>query len=273
MTEADCRLAAGDWVVRVSPGHGGRIAQVSLAGVDLLVPDDDRVPSRDLLWGCYPMVPWAGRLCNGCFAHGAHHYSMRQNEPPHSLHGLGFDRRWRTVACTTTKVVTELEITDIAPFSAVCEHVVEVLDERVTCTLSVRSLGGAFPAMVGWHPWFSRAWTHDVRFGSMLARDDDNIVSSTRTTPGDEPWDDCFVDALHPPRLHHDDTTIELDSDCDHWMLYTEPDDAFCIEPMSGPPNSLDSSHPRCATVDPAHALARHLTFRVVDGQKYPARS
>lgn len=47
--------------LRLDPANGGRIASLEVDGVELLAP---RQGSDWLRWGCYPMVPWAGRSTN-----------------------------------------------------------------------------------------------------------------------------------------------------------------------------------------------------------------
>lgn len=275
---SDIELSRGDWIVRVAPEHGGRIAQIVYKETHLLVDESRRTADRVHLWGCFPMVPWAGRLRNGMFAHRGVRYSTPVNEPPHALHGLATTRAWTVVdrsssnESTSITMALNLDGTDrVAPFHAYCEHAVSIDDGGVRASLSVRSHGEDFPAVLGWHPWFTRALTYEVDFETMLERDDDNIVTTSRvnathqhTPSSNRAFDDCFTDVRRPPRLRLDDTSIQLDSDCSHWMLYTAPDHAFCLEPMSGPPDSLDDSHPDRFVVSPDNPLQRVLRLRTV---------
>lgn len=266
MSADDIVLSSDNWSVIVAPQHGGRIAQIALRGRDLLVSSTTRRRDDDLLWGCYPMVPWCGRLRNGEFTHENATYAMHRNEGSHALHGFGFGREWNVVYRTESSVTLSLNLSDVSPFDGTCEHVIAVSDDDVSLALSIASGGATFPAMVGWHPWFLRTWSYDVSFASMLQRDADNIVSESVVAPPTEPWDDCFVDSRRAPTLRHRGFAVELDSDCPFWMAYTEPAHAFCLEPMSGPPNSLDQTHPRRTIVTPAQALRRHLAFRSTTG-------
>lgn len=47
--------------VAVDDVCGARLASIRFDGVDVLVSDGDDA----LKWGCYPMVPYAGRVRNG----------------------------------------------------------------------------------------------------------------------------------------------------------------------------------------------------------------
>ena len=57
-------LEAGQAFVSIDPEAGGRIAQIEVGEVALL--KDDRSGGA-MIWGCYPMVPWAGRVRHGRF--------------------------------------------------------------------------------------------------------------------------------------------------------------------------------------------------------------
>ena len=41
-------------------------------------------------WGCYPMVPWAGRVRRGRFVFADGTYQLPINMAPHAIHGTGF---------------------------------------------------------------------------------------------------------------------------------------------------------------------------------------
>ena len=57
-------------VLLLAPEEGGRIAQLTVRGRDLLVPG--RAGDHPMLWGSFPMVPWAGRLRHGRFRFAGH---------------------------------------------------------------------------------------------------------------------------------------------------------------------------------------------------------
>jgi galactose mutarotase-like enzyme len=37
---------------------------------------------------------------------------------------------------------------------------------------------------------------------------------------------------------------LTVDSDCDHWVLYDMDAAGICVEPWTGPPNSLNGTNP-----------------------------
>ncbi|MCU1386939.1 MAG: aldose epimerase, partial [Ilumatobacteraceae bacterium] len=86
-------LRASGVTCLISPDDGGRIAQLTVEGRDLLVarPDTDADP---ISWGSYPMVPWGGRVRDGRFAFDDHEYQLDINHPPHSIHGTVWFQPW-----------------------------------------------------------------------------------------------------------------------------------------------------------------------------------
>ena len=64
-----------------------------------------------------------------------------------------------------------------------------------------------------------------------------------------------------PVVLHYDRPTVavvQVESDCDHWVVYDEPADATCVEPQSGPPDAFNLVH---HVVTPATPLRRTMTI------------
>ena len=48
-----------------------------------------------MLWGCYPMAPWAGRLREGRLSFGGRTYQLPIDAAPHAVHGTVYRRAWR----------------------------------------------------------------------------------------------------------------------------------------------------------------------------------
>ena len=90
---------------------------------------------------------------------------------------------------------------------------------------------------------FARPASVDHSFRAMYVRGNDGIPTGELIEPTLGPHDDCFVGPLSSPRVTFDDgMTIELHSDCDHWVVYDEQSHGLCVEPQSGPPNGVNDS-------------------------------
>jgi aldose 1-epimerase len=126
----------------------------------------------------------------------------------------------------------------------------------------------AMPAMVGWHPWFRRRLdlgppvALEFVAEAMLVRDDDGIPTGATVPPPPGPWDDCFTGVGQPIVMAWgDELSLELRSSCSHWVAYTEPDHAACVEPQSGPPDAFNQAP---QIVEPGAALTHWFEVRWV---------
>jgi len=83
-------------------------------------------------------------------------------------------------------------------------------------------------------------------------------VGASKAPPAG-PWDDCCTDPAAPPRLRWPGAlALALVSPTDHWVVYDEPAEAICVEPMTGPPDALNIA-PR--VVEPGHPLVLETRF------------
>lgn len=81
-------LRAGSASVEVDESMGARLAQIRIGGLSLLVGN----AADPLAWGCYSMVPWAGRIRNGRFTYSEVEHTLPLRIPPHAIHGTVLDR-------------------------------------------------------------------------------------------------------------------------------------------------------------------------------------
>ena len=98
-------------VTRIDPADGGRIVSLIIAGGErILAKARARATRPALYWGCYPMVPWAGRLSNGRIPTNDGEVRLEPNLPPSAIHGLGFDKSWVIVERSATAVTMTCEL-------------------------------------------------------------------------------------------------------------------------------------------------------------------
>lgn len=242
--------------------RGGRISQVYFDDVALLVQESVDVDSV-FGWGCYPMVPWAGRLAAGRFQFRRDVVQMPTNFGPNAMHGLGLSNPWDVVASGTSSLVARLELGAVGwPFRAWCEQRISLGPASVQLEMSVHSSDREFPAQVGWHPWFLPPDVLDVSFEEMYVRDSAGLTTTTTRRPIDPPWDDCFGGCVRRPRITVNGVSIELSSTCDYWVVYTQDSRGVCIEPQSGIPNAFNSfKESGLDIVGPARTLQHSFTW------------
>ena len=248
----------GDVKTSVYPECGARIGSLSAFGDELLIPGNTH--DDPLTWGCYPMVPYAGRVRDAILECAGKQFPLRQNMPPHSIHGTVFDQTWRTLDVTSYSALLEIELGDNWPFTGKVQHHVNVTNQSLELQLTVFAVD-PMPVQVGWHPWFVRPVNIEAAFNTLYVRDSDGIAHERRAYQQhdltQESLDDCFADALTAPLLNFENgPTVRLETDCSHWVVYNEPSHAICVEPQSGPPNGLNSEP---LVVSPNHPLTRYF--------------
>ncbi|RZA34197.1 MAG: aldose epimerase [Lysobacteraceae bacterium] len=234
------RLARGHLQVDVAPEAGGRIAQITHRGLDQLV-DHRQAGGAMIGWGCYPMVPWAGRVRRGRFAfHGLEH-QLPLNLGGHAIHGVGFAMAWRVESQALHRIELSLALPQDErwPFGGRALQRIELGEDSLQLTLSVQAGSLPMPAVIGWHPWFRKPGRLDFSPSSMYPRDVDGVAILPPRTPSAGPWDDCFVNR-QPVALESEGQTLTLRSDCTHWVVYDETPYATCVEPQSGPPDAFN---------------------------------
>jgi aldose 1-epimerase len=252
-------LHAGDTSATVDLAAGGRLASLVVDGRELLVQH-----GRDVFhWGSFPMAPWVGRLRHGRLAVDGEIVQLPVNAPPHALHGLVTERAWQLISADgrTVELAVELgrESADPWPWRCRIVQTVALAEDRIDVTLAVHT-ERPMPADIGWHPWFVRElptddgpvsvqW--DVDGGQVYLNDADGLPSGELGPPPPSPWDYCFTGLTRPPTVRWPGLLeLTVDSDCDHWVLYDEEQPGVCVEPWTGPPNSLNGNPRRVVHPD-----------------------
>jgi aldose 1-epimerase len=243
-------LSNGTVFVSVDPAAGGRIAQIEIDEQPYLVDEE----SEPILWGCYPMAPWAGRVRNARFEFADRIHFLEADAPPNAIHGTAYKQPWTAIDQGLDYVDMSCELA--WPLSGRAQQHIVLTEAELVCVLTVMATTQPMPATIGWHPWL-RLHTD---FAGMYVRGDDGLPTGETITPPPSPWDDCFVGSRHAPRLDYEHLTLTVESDCDHWVVYDMPDHATCVEPQSGPPDAFNLG---AATVlQPGELLQRVMRIR-----------
>jgi aldose 1-epimerase len=249
VSNEDITLSAGGAQVVVRAGGGGRIGSLRVDGRELL-----RQGER---YGCFPMVPWCGRIRDGRFRDGATVHQMPLNSPPHAIHGTARDAAWTVARATADEAVLTYDLAEPWPYPGRVTQVVSLTPDSLTLTMAIETYDDSFPAQIGWHPWFHRnlggEGAQDVTLDFAPAwqeeRGDDHLPTGHRIEPKPGPWDDCFgmpggvdVTLTWPGQLELRVTSRE------EWVVvYDEQAEAVCVEPQTGPPDGLNTA-PRLVT-------------------------
>ena len=238
-------LTAGDATARVDPQAGGRLASLVVGGAERLVTGS--MQDDPMVWGCYPMAPWAGRLRRGQLNFEGRTYRLPSDAEPHAIHGTVYRRAW--VVDEEGSMATGLGAD--WPFAGHARQRITLEPGRLRCRLELHA-DTPMPATIGYHPWFAAPVELDVAPTHQYRRDADGLPDGTFVAPDPRPWDDCFTGLAAPPTLTFGDgLVVTVTADVDHWVLYT-PDHAVCVEPQTGPP---DGPHLEPHVVEPGAPL------------------
>lgn len=258
---------AADATLEVSPVDGGRISSLIVRGSELL---RGRVAGAEpILWGSFPMAPFAGRIRGGRFRFGDRDVQLGLNHPPDAIHGTVFERPWQV----DDPVTISIDLGSAWPYVGRVVQRFALHDDGLEVSMTLIA-GEPMPAALGWHPWFRRrlvgttgtpaspseAVQVHLDAASMYVRDPHGIPTGELVEPPAGPWDDCFTGLRTPPRLTWPGVlALELTSSCDHWVVYDEPTDAVCVEPQSAPPDFVNLAP---STTLPGEPLVATMTWR-----------
>jgi aldose 1-epimerase len=194
-----------------------------------------------IAWGCYPMLPWAGRIRHGRFRFDGSEHQLPLNMPPHAIHGVAFAMPWRVDAHSPMHAELSLALPVNAqwPFGGMASQRIEVIGRQLRMRLTLNAGERAMPATIGWHPWFRKPDRLVFEPSQVYPRDGEGMATLPLADPMPGPWDDCFLND-QPVHLYRHGQRLTLTSDCTHWVVYDETAHATCIEPQSGPPDAFN---------------------------------
>ena len=241
----------------VYPEFGARIGSMIVGDQEIFMTGG--ATDDPLSWGCYPMVPYAGRVRDATLKFAGEQFPLKNNLPPHSLHGTVFDRPWNVAKNSPSEIELVIDLGDEWPFAGTVQHHIQLTDSKIEMQLTVNAID-AMPIQVGWHPWFVKPTDTALRFASMLQRDGAGITTKHRVSQPTIPVDDCFVEPENPLTITIENVQVTLSSDCSHWVMYDIPLHATCIEPQSGPPNGVNDAP---LELGPNTSLTRKFTIEV----------
>ncbi|WP_426803909.1 aldose epimerase [Stenotrophomonas sp. SrG] len=232
-------LRAGELEVALAPEAGGRIARIRHEGVEWLV-DEQEGGAAAIAWGCYPMVPWAGRIRHGRFNFDGRAYALPTNFGGHAIHGVGFALPWQidSIEADSATLSLELPEDDHWPFGGTATQIIQLTPNSLELRLAVQAGTQPMPAVIGWHPWFRKPDELLFAPDAMYRRDEEGIAKLPLESASPGPWDDCFINQKDIT-LVSGVRRLRMRADTDHWVVYDAAPHATCVEPQTGPPDAF----------------------------------
>ena len=244
-------------VMRIDPSAGGRIVSLVIANVERILPTaSGRTTGPPTGWGCYAMVPWAGRLANGRIPTPQGEVRIEPNLGPSAIHGLGFDASWLIVDQSETAVTMACELRGRGwPFGGEAHQTLRLGATSLDLELEVGGYTRTGPAGLGWHPWFARPRTGDLEVTvdarEVLVLDADKVPTGEvravteredlRAGPslGDRRLDHVYVRAVGPAVVRWPDLDLRIEfGGALRTIVVHTPLQGVCVEPQTMWPNA-----------------------------------
>lgn len=172
-------LRAGMMRATLRAADGGRVAalwreEADGRRTDIVVPmaDGAHEPTQWPKAGCYPLVPWSGRIRDARFASGHRTIAVEPHPgSPHALHGFGHRIAWRVTALAGDRAELCLDHDPAAApvhgwpweFRAVQRLTLDPQGLEIAIAI-VNTGDAAMPAGLGVHPFLVAGPADEVRF-------------------------------------------------------------------------------------------------------------
>jgi galactose mutarotase-like enzyme len=268
-------LAVGDVHLAIDLDEGGRAAHWDVDGLSLLAHHGDSPVEH----GMYPMAPWAGRLRDNSVGRNGQQHRLAASYGPWALHGLAVSAPAEVLeaeqSTDLSRLALRLDHRSGWPWPMAIDLVWELRPRVLTTTIVVHAFEVEFPAVVGWHPWFTRQlgagapleWWVDA--AEMAERGDDHLPTGRLLPAADAvgPFDDAFLAPTGRASVRWPGAlTIDITNDAPWFVVFDELPDAACVEPQSGPPNGVNDGLGRAIpTAAPGRPHTLVTTWEVRD--------
>jgi aldose 1-epimerase len=258
MSTHPLELRAGNLRLALRPDLGGAVAGLWLDGLAVLRSSEPGDLATSRLSGCYPLVPYSGRLGYRRFRWQGHDHTTAANfdDNPHSAHGVAWQRPWSVVSSSSTaaELAYHHEADANWPFAF-------DLRQRFVLSADALEVHLAFtnrsaqpqPAGLGWHPYFpkrSHSRLH-VELSDRWENDPSGLPTRRVPQPGIDSeishlsFDNCFEGWRGPARIRDEKLSLRLTSSLPYLVVFTpEAKPYYCVEPVSHVSNAIHMSDP-----------------------------
>lgn len=242
-------LEKGNIRLQLFPQDGARITSLQAFGFEVLRQWEPQ--RRAFQYGCFPMVPWAGRLGYATLNVGESQYALPANKPPHALHGMACYSEWEIVEQKADALTLRMPLESPWPWQGEVLQTLTLEEDTLILRLEIHSASDSFPASAGWHPWFAKrlGLQHEdaelqVLFNADWQEEAGNneLPTGNKIPPQSGPWDDCFgfssglnVRLQWPGKL-----SMVMTSAAQSLVVFDKQPDATCVNPLTQAPNAIN---------------------------------
>ena len=251
-------LHSGALRLALRPDLGGSIAGLWHRDMPILRSVEPAALGGARAAACYPLVPYSNRLGFRHFRWKGVEYATQPNfdASPHSLHGVGWTRRWDIVSSSAVDVVLGLRHVGDAdwPFAFEARQYFTLTPQSMSVQMVFTNLAEtAQPVGLGWHPYFpkrARSRLH-VELSDRWDADVNELPIRKVAQPGIDSdvahldFDNCFEGWRGPARIRDERFSLQLTSSLPYLVVYTpQQRDYFCVEPVSHVSNAIHMADP-----------------------------
>lgn len=257
-----------DLELTVYPEDGARITSLKYKNVELLRPYTKE--RKAFQYGCFPMVPWVGRMKNGDITNGEETFHLYQNKGPNAMHGMAHFDTWQVDNISQTEISLSLNISTPWPWPCKVVQTLKLDNNKLALALKISTKHGKFPVDAGWHPWFLKDPDHtgcnnlNVEFhADSMEEIIDELPTTKKLAIKAGPYDDCFNYNNYNANAvltYKSGRKITITSNCPALIIFDKQNDATCVNPMTGVPNGVNTNPHYITPITPLVAKAL-LTF------------
>lgn len=226
----------------IDPSRGARLTSLVIDGLELLATAEDPAVDPDIADGCFPMVPWAGRVRDGRLQTADGIHQLPRADDGNALHGMGHVAAWEGADGSY-----RLTVGEPWPTTGTATLTYRLTEDGIHVELTWDD-GTGSPCSIGLHPWFARRLARGdeavlaLAPTSMVERGVDGLPTGRLVQPSSGPWDDCFMAPGAAVLTWPGALELTMESSSPWWVVYDEPAGTICVEPQTAPPDAFD--HP-----------------------------
>lgn len=242
-------LEKGHLRLQIFPRDGARITSLQAFGFEVLRQWEPQ--RRAFQYGCFPMVPWAGRLGDATLTVGEKQHVLPANKPPHALHGMACYSSWEIVEQKEDTLRLRMRLGAPWPWQGEVLQTLTLEDDALILRLEIHTISETFPASAGWHPWFVKRLDPQneeeqlqVLFNAdwMEEAGSNELPTGNKIPPRSGPWDDCFgfYAGLNVRLQWQGKLSMAMTSSAQSLVVFDKQPDATCVNPLTQAPNEIN---------------------------------